>query len=322
MLCSNRFSAPARPGRRTGEALRHPQNRNRSGAALIIVLGLLAVLMLMAMAFAISMRTERGGSSNLRHSVIARQMLDTAITRAMADLNAELGEDAAPAWMAYGSTNRFTDAEHRTANVLSYEAAQYLPLDKLLAAKRVKPGWLAVTAGTSADSEHDVVAGRYSYIILNDTGYLDANLVGNLTTNRLYGTRAAEIRLWEQDGGLSEFQAQSEAESFAQKRDAPGPSGHGRYESMAELYRLAAKKWPNGEINPSGGSINVDWSAKGATNSFALTSFALESWGPHQSGESGSYARRAPKFHISRDLPDAFNVATASVLRAAFDRSF
>ena len=43
----------------------------RSGSALVVVLGMLAVIMLMAVAFSVYMRTERAGTTNLRHASTA-----------------------------------------------------------------------------------------------------------------------------------------------------------------------------------------------------------------------------------------------------------
>ena len=63
------------------------KNENRSGSALIVVLGMLAVLMLMAVAFSVFMRTERSGVTNLRHSLVARQTMQTAISHVMESID-------------------------------------------------------------------------------------------------------------------------------------------------------------------------------------------------------------------------------------------
>ena len=47
----------------------------RSGVALIVVLGLVAILMIVSVTFTIHMRVERAGAANLRHAVIARQVV-------------------------------------------------------------------------------------------------------------------------------------------------------------------------------------------------------------------------------------------------------
>ena len=53
----------------------------RSGSALVVVLGMLAVIMLMAVAFSVYMRTERAGTTNLRHALVAKEMMQSAIAR-------------------------------------------------------------------------------------------------------------------------------------------------------------------------------------------------------------------------------------------------
>ena len=67
-------------------------NKNDRGSALVIVLGMLAVLMLMAVAFSIIMRTERAGTTNLRHSLTAQNGIQSAISHAIRDIEDSLGD--------------------------------------------------------------------------------------------------------------------------------------------------------------------------------------------------------------------------------------
>ena len=55
----------------------------RSGVALIVVLGLVAILMIVSVTFTIHMRVERAGAANLRHSVIARQIVKGGLAAAL-----------------------------------------------------------------------------------------------------------------------------------------------------------------------------------------------------------------------------------------------
>lgn len=62
---------------------------NRSGVALIIVLGLVAILMIISVAFAIHMRVERAGAANLRHAAVARQIVKGGMAAAIAAIDAD-----------------------------------------------------------------------------------------------------------------------------------------------------------------------------------------------------------------------------------------
>ena len=60
------------------------------GAALLVVLGFLAFITVSAVAFSVYMRSERQATSNYMHSVSARHMLETALYRAIDEIDAEL----------------------------------------------------------------------------------------------------------------------------------------------------------------------------------------------------------------------------------------
>jgi len=74
----------------------------RSGSALVVVLGMLAVIMLMAVAFSTYMRTERAGTTNLRHALVAKEMMQSAIARTMQSIDESFGNPKdnwpAPDW--------------------------------------------------------------------------------------------------------------------------------------------------------------------------------------------------------------------------------
>lgn len=290
----------------------------RNGSALIIVLGLLAVLMLMAMAFIVAMRTERGGSSNQRHAITARKMLDTALVRAMADLDAELGPEPAPAWMVYASTNRMAGQSHLSAGVLSHEAALHLPPDQLVAAQRAKPGWLPITGGIEDETDEDAILGRYAYVILNDTGYLDASLVGGSSTHTT-GVSLTEVQLWDktEDKGLPCFSGSSKVDTFVSSRAAT----HGRYESGDEFRRLTS-----GTI-----TRNLDLSKPVAqlvfsTNYFTLTSDAAECSTPMEPGTSDEnnnpYGKRKAKVKVSKGRLTGDLATFAQETKAALEQVF
>lgn len=90
------------------------QHREKSGMALIIVMGVLSVMLIMAISFSIVMRTERVASANRNDDVRVRQLLNTALARAAADIAAEFNGQPGklgqvyPTWLALASTNNFT----------------------------------------------------------------------------------------------------------------------------------------------------------------------------------------------------------------------
>ena len=68
------------------------KNSAASGSALIVVLGMLAVLMIMGTTFSVFMRTERSGTTNLKHSLTARQATLSALSRVMANIDESFGD--------------------------------------------------------------------------------------------------------------------------------------------------------------------------------------------------------------------------------------
>lgn len=62
----------------------------KRGSALLIVLGFLAFLMVSGVSFSIMMRVERTATSNYKHSVAARHLLEAGLFRAMDEIDSEL----------------------------------------------------------------------------------------------------------------------------------------------------------------------------------------------------------------------------------------
>jgi hypothetical protein len=60
------------------------------GSALLVVLGFLTFMIISAVSFSIYMRTERQASSNYRHSVTARHLLESALFRAIDEVDKDL----------------------------------------------------------------------------------------------------------------------------------------------------------------------------------------------------------------------------------------
>ena len=91
------------------------RRREKSGMALVIVLGVLSVMLIMAMSFTIIMRTERTASANRIDDMRLRHMLETALARAAAHIAADLVDENTnrlvyPPWLVLPSpTNSFTN---------------------------------------------------------------------------------------------------------------------------------------------------------------------------------------------------------------------
>ncbi len=72
--------------------------KSSSGVALIVVLGLVAILMIVSVTFTIHMRVERAGAANLRHAVIARQVVKGGLAAALMAIDKQAGISAVPEW--------------------------------------------------------------------------------------------------------------------------------------------------------------------------------------------------------------------------------
>ena len=183
----------------------------RRGSALVIVLGILAVMMLMAVAFSTFVRTERGGSTNLKNAFVARSSLDTALGRAMEAIDLAFGapgndDPVAPwpyPWLASAENGdhyecaKLGDNETAGAHVLTAKIAEYLTPAQLALAKSAKCNWAPIYSSISASQAsparsgsawgnygrptEDSLVGRYAFIALDTTGLLDMNNDGGGT---------------------------------------------------------------------------------------------------------------------------------------------
>lgn len=184
------------------------KNENRSGSALVVVLGMLAVLIMMAVAFSVFVRTERKGTTNLRHSIVAKLTLQTAISQVMESIDRSFEDQEnnwpVPAWPAgflTSNTNApfyqseamlkkssdltsgdFRAARAANARILNSEMRKHISPAQAALVNNAKIGWAPIRAGVSASATtssgrpvEDVVKGRYAFVALNTTGLLDMN---------------------------------------------------------------------------------------------------------------------------------------------------
>lgn len=172
-------------------------NNKEKGSALVIVLGMLAVLMLMAVAFSIIMRTERAGTTNLRHSLTAQNGIQSAIAHAISDIDKKLGDSIVSDDWKYGlmasfgddvsydvlqSGDSYTDVR---VTLLNERAQRHLNPTTRALVKNAKIDWRLLYAGVPLSNyasdgirlEEDSIVGRIAYVAVNTTGYLDPNIV-------------------------------------------------------------------------------------------------------------------------------------------------
>ncbi|WP_372807393.1 hypothetical protein [Pontiella sp.] len=181
----------------------HP---SKSGAALVIALGFLAVLTLLVVAYTAQTRTDRLSGRAFVSTAAARHLLHTAMARAMEDLDSAVGAGYPDNLLAMGSVG---DSDSLLSDSLDFGMQEdffqignsniALAFDDALATSR----WQTVSIG-------DEVVGRVGYVVINSSGFLDANEVGSATNSAGYIERAtglspAEIQLAKGRDVISEF---------------------------------------------------------------------------------------------------------------------
>lgn len=212
--------------------------KNKSGMAIVIVLGILSIMVIMAFSFAVLMRTDRVASANYLEEVRCRQLIDIAIVRALASLTNELGEKGLkspnakvyPSWLVTTSSGElsWTNCLYALTNFFS----NYIPhaLWNKATNKADEAQWINIE--TTVNNKNYIV-GRVAFLILNCSGLLDANIIGGNT--RGYGTNPTEITI----NYLRDFANSGE---FLAKRSTE----HIYYEDMYELNNYA--RWLNSPV--------------------------------------------------------------------------
>jgi hypothetical protein len=201
--------------------------KNKDGVAIIVVLGLLAVMMLSAAAFSLSMRIEREGAFNMRHGLQAQHMIWAGLAAAMHELDGDLdgadGFTIYPDWPGgvMSSSQNTNDVQSGMARVVARQAMDYIPFSLESAVKNTQGYWHPIR---DANNE---MRGRFSYLIVNTSGLLDANRVGTNSV-RGVGSDPEEIQLNEAE--LSDLRSLPD---YILDRDRLI-----RYETFEEMNRL------------------------------------------------------------------------------------
>jgi hypothetical protein len=173
----------------------------RRGSALLIVLGFLSFMIISGVSFAIYMRIERQASSNYRHAVNARHLLNAALARAMEEVDAELRLKSNqslkfPDWPGRVLASAIPDEDDDVqtgsdARVLSLEALSFLPPFLVNDVRRyaVRQENDQPYEGAKWRKLEGEVNGRYAYVCVNVSDMLDVNKCRaqyrDATTNRV-----------------------------------------------------------------------------------------------------------------------------------------
>ncbi len=186
---------------------KHPPSK--SGAALLIALGFLAILTLIIISFSIQTQTDRVASRTYLESAQSRQLLNTALSRAMADLETEIGGADYPGFFAFGSSG----SGDPITNIAFETEKEFLPLSNPL----IGPAYdqAVLSAEWEPVEANGTPIGRVAFIVVNTSGLLDANSVGGVSNNtasyfeRRAGLSPKEIQLTRDDEIIPEFNGDS-----------------------------------------------------------------------------------------------------------------
>jgi len=199
------------------------------------VLGFLSALVLMAVAFAIIMRTERLASRNYMDVVKARQLVHTAMAHIMAnEIRTNMEDQVYPYWDAWPY-----DAGGNGEEFILSGGSNYVPWGVKVAADEadVSPmRWYRLD-----DAGNGEFVGKYAYMVVNNSGLLDANFVRGRNKPRRYGFDPGEIRAT--PAVLPELRS----DSLYLYQET-----YNRFESVAELYWLGQN---NAAVDTNGNGI-------------------------------------------------------------------
>ena len=180
--------------------------KNKQGIALVIVLGFLSILTIMAVGFVIAMRTERLVSRSYQEAASARQLVDTALARALNEIESVVADNFYPDFSSYGSTNCLLSLGDGQGEINFQAIIDFLPgalTDEVTEAVQ-QARWT-----TLVDVQGNT-NGRIAYVVANCSGFLSANTP--MQTDRGSGLSVGEIVPLSGTG--TDFSTDSVAEKF------------------------------------------------------------------------------------------------------------
>lgn len=148
----------------------------RSGSALLIVLSFMALMTAGAVMFSISMRASRLPLTNVACGERGRFLLNAALSRAMSEIDDDLGERFAVDWPERVMGAETLSATNDVVPVLTFEALAYLP-PGLIETVRSR----AICASTASWQRLDFDAGRIAYLAVDVSDLPDVNHISAVT---------------------------------------------------------------------------------------------------------------------------------------------
>lgn len=212
------------------------------GVALVVVLGLLSILLIMVVAFSTSMRTERLATRYYAEGVRARHLVHTALYRVLGEHIADETEGLVYADWTFDvySAGAGVAEVKLLEDGLAESPMRWVPMSlrsPTLNSLGVDDGvaWLELE-----DSVTGEVYGEYAFLVVNNSGLLDANVIGareEESRPRLRGFDPGEIRF--HDSVLPES-ANNTLHTYR--------SVFRRFETVSELYWLTSTSIFEGQV--------------------------------------------------------------------------
>ena len=221
----------------------------KRGSALLIVLGMMAFMLVSAVAFSAYMRYSRLPSSYLRRNAASRQLVKSALARAVDEIDLAICNNPHPGFgdeyigrrrnywkhRVYIGTNTLCDAS-QTASVLTLEGLAYIPPPLVNEAR-----YYARRSAAAQWRSFSFDAGRYAFCALDVSDYFDINrLAANVPRASAPGRRISLAYLFENPGHTSSGAgASSWDDSFmSQFRDEDSDSFGFTYENKVPLTSI------------------------------------------------------------------------------------
>ncbi len=196
------------------------RSREQDGIALVIVLGILSILLILGIAFATALRTDQIAGRNNIDSLRAKQMVDTAISRAMDYLDMDSDPDLdgqnflllAPRVVPASGRTAGSGGTKDKADFLDGTGSMYLPPDLITVLEDPAthdPEWerISISGGSIAAP---ALTGRIAFIACDISGYVDGSVAGGSARN--HGVDVSEIDLMDvRDGQFITFASQRQS---------------------------------------------------------------------------------------------------------------
>jgi len=211
----------------------------RSGIALITVLGFLSIILIMALTLMTMTRVEKLVSKSAEQLVMARQLSKSALATAMDEVDTLLW-DTGPGYRIHSGNDdmifSLPPADYAAGAItgvvldLLFDAQTLDWLPDRYADATPELQWVQIK-DREADINGDYpILGRYAYIAFDCTGLLDANLVDQSSMPRANGTSLGEVKL---DRTVLEDMRATAGENLQHNR-----SHYKRFDTFGEIIRL------------------------------------------------------------------------------------